>query len=303
MKTNYFLITLVLMAGSIFSCNDEVTVSPEETVNLESEMENVAEIKQVIQQAQVISRGGNDSFLNGRVNDIIEGGRLSEGDSIDCDSDFWGIETCADITMIIKPGNAIAVILDFGDGCEYNGLTISGILVNTYFEQDGNFAYHVNFNNFRVDGTTINGESFALWTSEGPAEEHELNFVAAHTEDYLVILENGESFEYQSEFVAAENDEAFAVLEGKVDASNSLGDEFSYDILEPVIVKYTCVMAGTFIPVDGLESYQYNEKEFTVDFGDGACDNIYIIRKGEVTITVDLGENWGDEDDIANSVG
>jgi hypothetical protein len=167
---------------------------------------------------------------------------------------------------------------------------------------DGKFAYHVNFENFRVDGTTINGQSHAVWTSEGPAAEHELNFIAAHTEDYLVILRNGENFEYTSGFVAAENDEAFAILDGAVEASNSIGDVFNADILEPVIVSYACEAQGTFIPVDGLKFYQYNEKELTVDFGDGECDNIYILRSGDRTITIDLGDKWGDEDDTANSV-
>ena len=266
MKTNYFLMILIAVAGIFFACNENEPGPSQEGTPLEAEAESISEIQQTVQLAQVISRGGNDSFLNGRVRDMIEGGRLQEGDSVECDNDFWGIETCAEVTLVIKPEHAIAVILDFGDGCEQNGVTISGILIHTYYEVEGKFAYHVNFKNFRVDGTTINGESHAVWTSEGPATDHNLNFIAAHTEDYLVILRNGESFEYASGFVAAENDEAFAMLEGAVEASNSKGDEFYFDILEPVIVSYACKEIGTFIPVAGLESWQYNEKAFTVDF-------------------------------------
>lgn len=62
------------------------------------------------------------------------------------------------------------------------------------------------------------------------------------------------------------------------------GREYSVMLLEDVIYKRHCGIA-----VDGIKKYTIDgEKEITIDFGDGTCDQTFTVTKDGVTRTISL---------------
>ena len=55
---------------------------------------------------------------------------------------------------------------------------------------------------------------------------------------------------------------------------------------EPLVFDFDC--KGTRIYTAGIEAFEVNDKNSSIDFGDGECDNIFTIFLDGITIIVDL---------------
>ena len=55
------------------------------------------------------------------------------------------------------------------------------------------------------------------------------------------------------------------------------GRGFSIEILERLIYYRACAAEGVLIPLQGKKLIKHGERELTVDYGDGACDNIVSL--------------------------
>ena len=55
------------------------------------------------------------------------------------------------------------------------------------------------------------------------------------------------------------------------------GRGYSIEILEELVYDRSCVDSGVFIAVQGKKLVKHGAREFTIDYGDGTCDNIVTL--------------------------
>ena len=75
-------------------------------------------------------------------------------------------------------------------------------------------------------------------------------------------------------------------LDGLTNGVNREGFPYSTEILQTIVHKRECALSGVFIPVEGIKEITRGDKVWTVDFGDGTCDNtVTITFEGKIETT------------------
>ncbi|HWA35059.1 MAG TPA: hypothetical protein VG737_13050, partial [Cyclobacteriaceae bacterium] len=68
------------------------------------------------------------------------------------------------------------------------------------------------------------------------------------------------------------------------------GEGYSIEILERLIYRRACAALGILIPSSGVKLIKSGDRELTVDYGDGSCDNfVTITNKNGRTIRYEVG--------------
>ena len=68
------------------------------------------------------------------------------------------------------------------------------------------------------------------------------------------------------------------------------GRSFSIEILERLIYDRSCTASGVTIAVQGKKLIKHGERELTVDYGDGTCDNfVTLTNKTGQTVRYEVG--------------
>lgn len=69
------------------------------------------------------------------------------------------------------------------------------------------------------------------------------------------------------------------------------GRGYVIEILERLIYDRTCAAEGVIIPVKGVKFIKHGDRELTVDYGDGACDNVVTLtNKNGRTVRYEVGK-------------
>ncbi|MBK5279054.1 MAG: hypothetical protein JJE09_09360 [Bacteroidia bacterium] len=69
------------------------------------------------------------------------------------------------------------------------------------------------------------------------------------------------------------------------------GRGFSIEILERLIYSRACSSEGVIIPVSGVKFIKHADRELTVDYGDGTCDNfVTLTSKDGKTVRYEVGK-------------
>jgi hypothetical protein len=75
------------------------------------------------------------------------------------------------------------------------------------------------------------------------------------------------------------------IIYGTAEGNHRNGRGYYIEILERLIYERECAQQGVIIPVSGKKLIKHGEREITIDYGDGTCDNV-------VTITNKNGRSW-----------
>lgn len=75
---------------------------------------------------------------------------------------------------------------------------------------------------------------------------------------------------------------------GTASGTNRRGQNYSVIIQETLVFSRACFRERVFIPVSGVKVITTDEKEITVDYGDGSCDNMATITVGGNSSEVNL---------------
>ncbi len=264
---------LIMLLGVMFftSCSDEEGVSVDDSVEL-----SIEEIQDFVVAEDVASDVGN--LLE---DDDLDFNLLARGTG-ETDS---SIANCVTRSVSIDPITEIVTItLDFGEACTGpRGKVLSGKIIIVYEKTTEGYAKEVSFDSFSVDGNTIEGTKSIVKVRDNGNGNKE----ATHTVDISVTLFTGETISLQGTRVrekvegsdtAIRNDDVY-LISGNWTFVNKLGNEFTGNITEKLRREYTC----KFI-VSGVTEITKNSNTYTLDFGDGSCDNT-------ATVTNSAGES------------
>jgi hypothetical protein len=67
------------------------------------------------------------------------------------------------------------------------------------------------------------------------------------------------------------------IIYGTAQGTFRNGRGYSIEILERLIYRRACASEGVIIPVSGVKLIKHGDRELTVDYGDGTCDNFVTL--------------------------
>lgn len=193
------------------------------------------------------------------------------------------------------------IIIDFGDGCvgPY-GRTRSGKIIVTYSTELGdNIANRIiTFDEYFVNNKQITGTIELRDVSINNDGKYQSTKKLV---DLKITFPNGESITFNGsrtrEWLEGYGDEDPANnvfrLTGSVTGVSTTGRSFTHEIVEPIVVDWSCAAAGNFARVAGVTEMTklggFVDRKRRVEYGDGDCDkSIRIITfRRSYTITID----------------
>lgn len=328
-----FLILGIFVAFLTACQDDNVAPGPDPTSPNTEKTEAVKGALKVMSSLQGLDRlgfsspslfnGGMGFQANGRENGISNG-RLSlttarmAGDTTDNGGgdgeDDW--TTCAEQEFTDNGDGTYSWVLDYGvDGCEEYGYFMKGKMIETYGGDGDSFSSKLEYFGFGNEYYTQDGTSeySGTWTldAEGANSPQDsagwsVSGEYTHKEDLTISISEedfNETFTYKAEGSQEFDEKGSTEKAGfrKYTASN--GDFYNTTIDTPLYFSYECISEDSeswiFVQVSGTESTTYQEGdvagEFSINYGDGTCDNIITVTENGESYDIDLGEQWEDE--------
>ncbi|MFZ5940280.1 MAG: hypothetical protein ACOYXB_06880 [Bacteroidota bacterium] len=235
-----------------------------------------------------------------------------------CDTCYWEYTSCAEVTEITNDDGTVTTVYDYGDGCYEYGWLTKGKITYIWSSEGNKYYSKVIYDNYYSYGMTMNGYSEYSFESDGNSWVSvgyetdaggsegdstvyipEYNFVwsgtSAGSEDYTMIFDSGETYSYSSEYSNKWDSLSYTVEVGYYHySSESEGYEYTYEVTEPLVSNYSC--PDTWVPVSGVETTRYTSDsttvDFTIDYGNGNCDNLAEVTENGNTVTIDFAEYY-----------
>jgi hypothetical protein len=188
--------------------------------------------------------------------------------------------SCATVTYD-GDGSTGILRIDFGDGCiDPRGNNRSGVMVITHtgaWNLAGS-TWSISFDGYMINEHAIEGTRTVT--------------VVSYTEQlsvYDVVLVGGRITSPDGRVATREvtrrreherNENNLLdrlIIYGSAQGTLRNGRGYSIEILEPLVYTRTCAAEGVFIPVSGVKFVTKGLRELTIDYGNGACDNLVTL--------------------------
>ncbi len=205
---------------------------------------------------------------------------------------------CAEIT---KDEVSKIIIIDFGDGCVGpRGRTRKGKIFIAYSNMLGDSLANriITFENYFVNNKSITG---TIELRDRSINQYGNLQSVKRLIDLTITFPNGRSIVFNGSRMrewlsgSGDGDPSNNVyrITGSLEGISSTGRLFTHTIVEPIIADWSCAAQGNFARVSGVVEMTklngYSVRKRTVDYGDGACDNVITITtfKRTYVITTD----------------
>ncbi len=212
-----------------------------------------------------------DLALTALSTESLSGGKIAETDDrFEC-------------AVVTRTGDKTAgtIRIDFGGGCtDKRGrvrrgailITYEGVWLNTgatwsvtfenYFVNDVNLSGIRNVKNITTDTTRrrfqVDMEDGEATWPDGRVARRRLHHIREHERNASNILIR-------------------LIIYGTAEGNHRNGRGYYIEILEPLVYERACAAEGVFIPVKGKKLIKHGNRQITVDYGDGTCDNVVTL--------------------------
>jgi len=214
----------------------------------------------------------------------LSGGRAAE----DVDERF----SCAEVTRTGTDESG-TIVIDFGDGCtgprgnvrkgkiviEFSGRrnnpgSFWSMEFVDYFVNEISIAGLRTVSNISVSGTgvlkfKVDMENGVMTWPDGRIAKRRIHRIREHHRNDNNLLDR-------------------LIIYGTAEGNHRNGRGFFIEILEPLVYTRECKQQGIIIPVSGVKLIKHGQREITVDYGDGACDDVVVITNKN-------GKSWRHE--------
>lgn len=217
--------------------------------------------------------------------------------------------------------------LDFGDGCDYYGSWMYGKMEEIGSYTDSSYSSAITYTqsggsdreggaDWWVDGTHSYTGTWSITQEEGEVDdemdsvyyynyyETTYQFDADLTQTYIEYIgapedsvTTGEEIyivDYVADGSEKMDESGYTVLSRNESVSANTGESYTSTVDTPLFLDYEC--EDVWIFVTGIESgtYEYEGETgtYSIDYGDGTCDNIIAVTENGQTEEIDLGEEW-----------
>ena len=267
-----FFISLMLTV----SCNNSETVSDfsaEDSSDVQSDLAD-----------DFSNDDADDAGMSALVSETSTGGKIQESD------DRF---LCAVVTRIGSKTDG-SIRIDFGDGCtdKHGNVRKGAILVNYLGRWDlAGSTWKTSFDNYSVNEVAITG----LRTVVNVTTDSTLLTFTVDVEDGTATWPDGRiarrRLHHRRELERDENHLLERlIIYGTAEGNNRNGRGYIIEILEPLVYDRHCAAEGVIIPVKGKKLIKHGDRQITVDYGDGRCDNIVtLINKNGRTKDITVG--------------
>ena len=177
------------------------------------------------------------------------------------------------------------VVIDFGEGCEDGRGNIRRGIIKITFEgrwtKPSSF-WTLEFVDYAINEIQVEGTRTV--TNVSQSEDGDLAFEVDLEEGSLTWPDGSvarRKFHRRRELERDENNILKRlIIYGSAEGNHRNGRGFQITILERLIYDRECLAEGVIIPVSGKKLVQHGEREITIDYGSGECDNtVTIINK------------------------
>ncbi len=253
---------MLIVLTLVFACNQDD--------DLFSGYPEDSDVTQEDSREEVLNDDSDDLAFSALSSIELTGGKLK-----DTDDRF----DCAEVTRT-GDSNAGTLRIDFGAGCTDKRDNVrKGAIVISYTGRwnVAGSSWTISFDNYFLNDVAIGGVRTVTNVTENE------NLPA-----FDVVLENG-SMTFPDGKVAsrkahhrreheldANNVLKRLIIYGTAEGSNRNGRGYQIEILDSLIYDRTCP-DNIVIPVSGKKKITHGERQITVDFGKGDCDNTVVI--------------------------
>jgi hypothetical protein len=256
---------------------------------------------------------GYSQYKDGELEISGSGSEPGYSDTTCCDTtDYWVPITCAIVTESDNEDGTHTTVFDYGDGCDEYGSLFKGKISYIWKNDNNNYYSEVIYDHYYAYGVEMNGVSVYSFTSDGnsyysagrgevyndstvtimPVEFNWSGTSTGHDEITMVYDDGNRTF-YRSDYSNIWDSLSYKVLQGEY-YYKSQSDNYEYHFLvtEPLITDYSCT--NSWVPVSGVENITTTEngetEEYSLDYGDGTCDNLAELTQNGETSVIDFGE-------------
>ena len=274
-------LVLVLFMSSCHD-SDDPNVAAQEDASAGEAPEDYVDIMSVMRDLESFSLSGvNTDNLMGNSGGRTSG-RLADGGCFSFD-----FERSDDGTFIYT--------YDFGEGCESRDMLLQGKVTITVGVGDGDsFFQQTVYESFQSDDWRINGTetvegTYILDISEGFDLIVDIDYTLERDLD-LSRCEKTQDYSLTSATMVSIDKEAETVTgfeETLIDPENIT---YTTSLVSALVRDFGCDFREIYAYTEGLTSTVYNSGEFTIDYGDGTCDNLVIITENGESTEQDITE-------------
>ena len=169
------------------------------------------------------------------------------------------------------------VTLDFGDGCETKrGRILTGKIIIEYVRSVDGYSKTVSFESFTVEGNSVEGSKSISKVKENASGNPE----KTHMVDITITLTTGEVIAKKGQKVKEKiegadtdtrGDDVYSIS-GNWESVNKEGETKKAVITTNLRREYACKYI-----VSGVIELTKDASTYTLDFGDGTCDNLATL--------------------------
>lgn len=201
---------------------------------------------------------------------------------------------CAVVTYTgTKESGSLKV--DFGDGCEdpYGNLRKGAIILEhegTWNQQGAHWS--ITFISYSINGVGLAGKRTVTVVSVTDSlvtyDIRLVGGVVTWPDGRLATREVNRRREHERH----ENHLLDRlIIYGTAQGTLCNGRGYFVEIIEPLIYDRSCAAEGVVIPVKGIKFIKHGNRELTVDYGDGTCDNmVTLTNKNGRTVRYEVGK-------------
>lgn len=305
MKSKIYALLLVFTIAFI-SCNENENIK-QETPKISKKFLKVKEGTSLVRK--VISK--NFSSKGTAKKTIAKKNKLGRNFN---NNSSTSNNTCATITETTGANNSVIVTVDYGTGCEEDGVLLTGKIISTFSEENGTVLLEKveeEFVDFSItysycDDVDTNGDCVStstqketvtingtvVYESSDSTNENSFFFV----ENLSYRFSDGQEIKSQSTYTEVEDQDSLTITEGNGVYSGE-NFEYRYEITKPVVYDFSCDIE-VFMPISGIEKDNYSGLDangqtesfvYEIDYGNGECDNKATVTEDGVSTEIDFG--------------
>jgi hypothetical protein len=171
--------------------------------------------------------------------------------------------------------------IDFGSGCtDLRGNVRKGTITVTHvgaWNEEG-AQWTITFSGYSINGITLEGtRKVTVINVTEFSVTHDVELL-----DGSISWPDGISATRTCHYIRERKHDENHILDrlivyGEAQGTLRNGRGYSIEITEELIYDRSCIESGVFIAVQGKKIIKHGERELTVDYGDGTCDNMVTL--------------------------